>query len=174
MHPDLLNNSLFLRYYRQWQDDPTSVVFASIAGFLLRYGMLDEALKVCREGLKHHPQLISGHLVLAKIHLTRGNFEEAEETVHKILEHHPRHGAALQSLRQIREARQQEEMRLIQSQEGEEIRLPQHWQTVTMARIFMAQGHTDKARQIYEAILRGEPHNEAAAKGLAELRPSSP
>ncbi len=169
MHPDLLNNSLFLRYYRQWQDDPTSVVFASIAGFLLRYGMLDEALKVCREGLKHHPHLISGRLALAKIHLTRGNFEEAEETVHKILEHHPRHGGAVHALRQIREARHQEEMRLVQPKEGEEMELPHHWQTMTMARIFMAQGHRDKARQIYEAILQGEPKNEAARQELATL-----
>lgn len=162
MHPDLLNNSLFLRYYHQWQDDPTSVVFASIADFLLRYGMLDEALKVCREGLKHHPQLISGQLVLAKIHLTRGNFEEAEETVQKIVERQPHHGAALQILYQVREACHRE------------IEIPHHWQTITMARIFMAQGHMDKARQIYEAILQGEPMNEVARQGLAELSPSSP
>ena len=79
MHPELLNNSIFLRYYRQWQDDPSSIVFASIADFFLRYDMIDEAFKVCRMGVKRHPKLVSGRIVMAKIHLRRGNWEEAEE-----------------------------------------------------------------------------------------------
>lgn len=85
MHPELLNNTHFLRYYRQWQDDPNSIVFAPIAEYLLSYGLIDQAFRVCREGLKRHGSLISGRLVMAKIHFKRGNFEEARDELQKIL-----------------------------------------------------------------------------------------
>lgn len=86
MHPELLNNTHFLRYYRQWQDDPNSIVFAPIAEYLLSYGLIDQAFRVCREGLKRHSSLISGRLVMAKIHFKRGNFEEARDELQKILQ----------------------------------------------------------------------------------------
>ena len=159
MHPDLLNNSLFLRYYRQWQDDPTSVVFAPIAEYLLRYGLIDDALKVCREGLRHHPRFVSGRLVLAKVHLTRGNWEEAEEVVQAILEDEPRHDGARSLLVRITEARREEARE-------EDVGV---WRTVTMAQILLAQGHRDRAHRIFESILQGEPHNDAARQGLRAL-----
>jgi hypothetical protein len=49
--------------------------------------------------------------------------------------------------------------------EGKTSRIPS-WETVTMANIYSAQGHFDKAREIYESILSREPANEAAARGL--------
>ncbi|NLD28578.1 MAG: tetratricopeptide repeat protein [Myxococcales bacterium] len=35
-----------------------------------------------------------------------------------------------------------------------------------MANIYSAQGHRDRAREIYEAILKRDPHNDAARRGL--------
>ncbi len=50
----------------------------------------------------------------------------------------------------------------------ERITLPA-WQTVTMAKIYSSQGHDEKARKIYQAILTRDPTNEAARSGLDSL-----
>lgn len=105
MHPDLLNNSLFLRYYRQWQQEPDSIVFAAIADYLLRYQLIDDAFRVCSEGLKRHPALVSGRMVMAKIALAKGNLDQAEEEIRAILKERPTNGAALGILAQIALAR---------------------------------------------------------------------
>ncbi len=74
MHPNLLNNSHFLRYHNQWQENPTSILFAPIAEYLISYDLLDEALKICLAGLVHHPKMVSGRLVLAKIYFRQKNW----------------------------------------------------------------------------------------------------
>ena len=43
------------------------------------------------------------------------------------------------------------------------------WETVTMANIYLAQGHLERARGIYESILLRDPQNEQARRGLEEL-----
>jgi tetratricopeptide (TPR) repeat protein len=177
MHPDLLNNSLFLRYYNQWQKNPDSIVFASIADYLLTYGLIDDAHKVCEEGLKRHPQFTVGRFVMAKIHLKRGNYEEAEEQLRGVLQMNPKNEQAHKLLSKI------DEMRSGQSQEihmeipaqgaspGEtsSAAMPSEWQTITMANIYSAQGHPEKAREIYQSILDRDPQNETALAGLASI-----
>lgn len=183
MHPDLLNNSVFLRYYKQWQDDPSSIVFAPIAEFFLKYGMVDEAQRICHEGLRRHPQLVSGRIVMAKVHLRRGNWEEAEEELRVV-------SAIVPGNEMIQKLR--EEIGLLRSRDHPPAKevppgrafvpladqpLPESppaeagpsWSTVTMAGIYAAQGHAEQARRIYESILRSDPTNEAARQGLAQL-----
>ncbi len=72
MRAELIENPTFLRYYEKWQNDPTSVVFAPISEIFRTNGMIDDAIKIAEEGLKHHPTLISGHLALAKAYLEKG------------------------------------------------------------------------------------------------------
>ena len=181
MHPELLNNSIFLRYYRQWQDDPSSIVFASIADFFLRYDMIDEAFKVCRMGVKRHPKLVSGRIVMAKIHLRRGNWEEAEDELRNVLSVVPSNRQALSLMDEIAGVRESER---VYASESKAVRRPvapsledaaptpelsPSWKTVTMAGIYASQGHFDRARGIYEAILNSDPANEAARRGLETL-----
>lgn len=183
MHPDLLNNAVFLRYYKQWQEDPSSIVFAPIAEFFLKYGMINEAQKICREGLKKQPTLVSGRLAMAKIHLRRGNWEEAEEELRVAFAIMPKNRTAETLLEEIGQMRHQERttakeppsehafMPLAQPPAPEAPRreIGPSWQTVTMAGIYAAQGHVDQARHIYESILESDPANEAAQQGLAAL-----
>ncbi len=172
MHPDLLNNSLFLRYYEQWQKDPASIVFAPIADFFLRYGMVDEAFKICKQGLTHHEDLTSGHIVMAKIHLYRGNIEEAEDAVAKILEKMPANKHGLRLLEEINAAKlgEQTNVERIPIKEIEKkARSPKKWHTVTMANIFAQQGHVDRAKKIFQSILEREPNNQEAKNGLAAI-----
>jgi Tfp pilus assembly protein PilF len=165
MHPDLLNNSLFLRYYSQWQKDPDSIVFASIADYFLRYGMIDSAFKVCKEGLRRHPKLTVGRVVMAKIQLARGNFEEAEEEVRTALQIAPKGQQIEDLMARIDQARKAAEP----ATHSSESPVPSEWQTVTMAQLFAQQGHTDRAREIYYTILEKDPQNEDAHRGLAAI-----
>lgn len=163
MHPDLLNNSLFLRYYGQWQKNPDSIVFASVADYFLRYGLIDNAYKICAEGIRRHPKLTVGRIVMAKIHLARGNLEEAEEELRAVLAVTPKNRQALELMDRIEEKRRGE------VKEPKPSSVPSEWQTVTMARIFADQGHVERAREIYYSILERDPQNEDAHRGLAAI-----
>lgn len=181
MHPELLNNSIFLRYYRQWQDDPSSIVFAPIAEFFLRYSLVDEAFKVCRAGVRRHPNLVSGRIVMAKIHLKRGNWEEAEDELRAVLSVVPSNKTALELMDEVSSLREGERasggfsrarafvpLSEKPAEEAAKDAGPQ-WRTVTMAGIYASQGHMEKARGIYESILISDPNNEAARRGLETL-----
>lgn len=177
MHPELLNNSRFLRYYGQWQDDPSSIVFAPIAEFLLMYGMVDQALKVCREGIRRHPDLVSGRIVMAKIHLKRENWEEAEGELRRVLSIVPHNQTARAMMDGIDAKRIAEgealrggmERTLFPVESIVDHTGDESWQTLTMADIFTKQGHSDKARRIYLSILADDPNNEAARRGIESL-----
>jgi Tfp pilus assembly protein PilF len=176
MHPELLNNSLFLKYYKQWQDDPSSVVFTSIADFFLKYGMLDAAFKVCQEGLKIHPDLVSGRIVMAKIHVTRGNWAEAEGELQKALAISPQNQLAKNMMIEI-DALISKEVDATKSEQNSRLQAVSHddtsWHTLTMADIFAKQGHNEKAKEIYLSVLSRDPDNEAARKGIESLSVAS-
>lgn len=167
MHPELLNNSHFLRYYKQWQDEPNSIVFAPIADYFLSYGMMDEAMKVCSEGVKKHPSFISGRIVMAKIHLKLGDLENARAELEAALSVAPQNKMAKELLSEIKASR--EEKAPEEDSEVRRLAPIASWNTVTMAKIYASQGHFDQAREIYRAILRTDPSNDAANKGLAAL-----
>jgi tetratricopeptide (TPR) repeat protein len=180
MHPELLNNSLFLRYYRQWQEDPASIVFAPIAEYFLLYGMVNEAEAICREGLGKHPQLVSGHVAMAKVHLARERWDDAEALLRQAMAIAPQHPRAQQLLADLA-ARRRAPRGAAQSVPTLAAVLPEGdaadamhdaaWDTITMAGIFAAQGHHDKAREIYRSILARDPDNEAAKRGIERLPP---
>lgn len=186
MHPELLNNTLFLNYYKLWQENPDSIVFAPIAEYFLKYGMIDDAYKICREGLGRHPRLVSGRLVMAKIHIKRGNFEEAEDEIKKVFLIVPGNNTAHVLLEEISHAKSKEddmgeelkrrafeplEPGLIDESVFEEVAeaVPPSWNTVTMAKIFAEQGHHQKARHIVESILVADPTNIAAKAELDKI-----
>lgn len=160
MHPELVNNSLFVRYYNRWLEDPTSIVFASLAEFFLGAGKTDEAVRLCLEGLHHHPEFVSGRLVLAKAFLQKREYQRAKSELRRILEKVPHQEKA------------KELLNLIGAQEQEKV-VPkglQAWQTLTMAKIFVAQGHFDQAKEVYQSILAYDPGNEEARQGLEGLQ----
>lgn len=179
MHPDLLDHPLFLRYYQRWQQDPSSILFAPIAELLLTFDRVDDALRVCREGLRLHPELVTGRIAMAKIHLRRGNWEEAEEELRAALAiapANPKAHALMEEVRSLMESQRagakgpapEEPSR----SPGLEVAPP--WRTVTAANIFASQGHVEHARSIYEAILERDPDNDAARRGLLALPSAAP
>ncbi len=63
--------------------DPNSQIFAALSEALRKKGEFDKAFRICRTGLKIHPECGSAHLVMAKINLDRGLFDWAEIEVNR-------------------------------------------------------------------------------------------
>lgn len=68
----------------RWRKNPKSLVFVPLADAYRKGGMLEEAIEVCNEGLKYHPNNAGAHVVLAKCYydtnkpaLARNEYEEA-------------------------------------------------------------------------------------------------
>ena len=58
-------------------DDPNSQIFAALADAYRKKGDMDQAFKICQNGLKIHPSYASAHIVMAKINLDRGLYDWA-------------------------------------------------------------------------------------------------
>ena len=167
MHPELLNNSVFLRYYNQWRENPDSILFVPLAEYYLHYGEIDQAIQICVAGVKKHPHLVTGRLVLAKAYYQKGSWESAKEQLVFILNFSSNHQEALNWLRKI-ELKQEEGK--VHSQETP--RPVATWETVTMARILEKQGHADQAYAMYQNILNRDPNNQEARERIESLRGS--
>jgi tetratricopeptide (TPR) repeat protein len=69
----------FREYMRRYQEDPTSRVFAPLAESYRRLGRLDEAIDICLEGLKHHPDFPGGRVALARCFFDKRKYNKARE-----------------------------------------------------------------------------------------------
>lgn len=79
----------FKEYLRRFQEDPTSRVFAPLAESYRRIGRLDEAIDICREGIKNHPDFHGGRVALAKCYLDKKMYDEAQGELEKVIQHSP-------------------------------------------------------------------------------------
>ncbi len=61
------------------EDNPQSQIFAALADVLRKKGELDQAFRVCRQGLRLHPDYGAGRLVMAKINFDRKMYDWAEK-----------------------------------------------------------------------------------------------
>lgn len=77
------------RYLRIYQENPDSRVFAPLADLYRRLGRLDEAEKICREGIRRHPYYAGGRVALAHIQLDMAHFEEALEEINAVVTYYP-------------------------------------------------------------------------------------
>jgi predicted regulator of Ras-like GTPase activity (Roadblock/LC7/MglB family) len=60
------------------KENPQSQIFAALADALRKKGELDAAFKVCRQGLRMHPNYGGGRLVMARICFDRRMYDWAE------------------------------------------------------------------------------------------------
>jgi tetratricopeptide (TPR) repeat protein len=77
------------RYLRIYQENPDSRVFAPLADLYRRLGRLDEAEKICREGIRRHPYYAGGRVALAHIQLDMAHFDEALEEINSVVTYYP-------------------------------------------------------------------------------------
>lgn len=64
-----------------YQKNPRSRVFAPLAESYRKLGLLDEAYKVLKNGLKHHPDYSLGHLVLASCYYDQQKYQLVYDTL---------------------------------------------------------------------------------------------
>lgn len=65
------------------KENTKSQVFASLADALRAKGDLDQAFRVCRQGLRIHPDYGLGHLVMAKVNFERKMYDWAEQELNE-------------------------------------------------------------------------------------------
>lgn len=96
-----VNHEFIARYQELYEKDPTSKVFAPLAEAYRKMGLLEEALKTCAAGVKHHPDFPSGQVALAKILVDLGRPTEAIEHLQRATELSPENILAHSLLAQL-------------------------------------------------------------------------
>jgi Flp pilus assembly protein TadD len=74
---------------RRIQADPASVAFLHLAEAHRRSGALEEAVRVCRHGLDHHPGYQSARVTLGRTLVALGRTAEAAVEFRRVLETAP-------------------------------------------------------------------------------------
>ena len=74
-----------------FSEDFSSSLYAILANEYLQNKELDRAHTVCKIGLEHHPDDITGQFILAKTYLLKNNVSEAKSLLNKILMKFPLH-----------------------------------------------------------------------------------
>ncbi len=69
--------------------NPDSLVFVQLADGYRKKGDLEAAIGACRTGLARHPHLLSGLLMLGRIHAARREYPEAVEALKKVVQREP-------------------------------------------------------------------------------------
>lgn len=101
MHPELLNNPTFLRYFDMWQRDTKSLVFAPLADFFCQHKLYADARKVCEAGVKHNPNSVLAHYSLAKAYICTREWHSARHEAQWVLGRVAGHQGALNVLHQV-------------------------------------------------------------------------
>lgn len=90
---------------RRVQRDPASLAFAQLAEECRRAGLHQEAIRVCRTGLAHHPDYLSAHVTLGRALLALGHLDQANAELAGVLRAAPENLAALRGLAEVHHRR---------------------------------------------------------------------
>lgn len=85
--------------------DPHSLAFAQLADAYRKQGRLEEAVRLCQEGLSHQANYASAYMVLGRAQRAKGELLAAREAFQWVLQLDPESVQALKFLGQIAEAR---------------------------------------------------------------------
>lgn len=88
MVPRRNQSALLAKYHQLYQKNPRSKVFAPLAESYRKLGMLDDALKILREGLKSHPTYPLGYIVLAHCYFDQQKYEICYNTLRPLVSNH--------------------------------------------------------------------------------------
>ncbi len=74
--------------------NPDSMLFARLADFYIGMDRVDDAIRLCEDGIKKHPYYATGHFVLGKSYLANKMYEQAEKEFKRVLLFDPKFLAA--------------------------------------------------------------------------------
>lgn len=156
--------------------------FATLGRILGQMGRIDEAMSAFARALSIDRQSQSALTGLARLHLARGEREQARRILQEAAEFHPDDEmiesmlVALDLPRPWIATPVEPEPKIVTAGTSTEEEPPagpaggEPIPTATLAEIYAKQGLTDQAVRVYEEILRLEPGNLPAIRRLAELR----
>lgn len=76
---------MLAKYFSMYKKNPRSKVFAPLAESFRKLGMLDDAYKILKDGIRHHPNYTLGYIVLAHCYFDQGKFELTYNTLRPIV-----------------------------------------------------------------------------------------
>ncbi len=86
---------------RRVQRNPASISFAVLAEEYRRAGRFEEAIAICKAGLRRHPAYLSAHVTLGRSLLETGRYDEARAELEHVLRAAPENLAAIRALAEI-------------------------------------------------------------------------
>ena len=86
---------------RRVEKDPASIIFAQLAEEHRRAGEYEDAIRVCRQGLVHHPDYLSARVTLGRALLETAQFEDARNELEQVVRVAPDNLAALRALADV-------------------------------------------------------------------------
>ena len=78
-------NPQIYHYLKRYQEEPTSRVFAPLAEAYRKAGLLDDAIDICRDGLRIHPHFIGGRVALARALFDKGEYGEVVKELEPVV-----------------------------------------------------------------------------------------
>jgi len=85
----------------RYNENPKGRNFAPLADAYRKARQLDEAIALCHEGLQHHPDYVSAHIVLGRCLIDKKDDVAAETSFRRVLELDPENIIALKMLSDI-------------------------------------------------------------------------
>jgi tetratricopeptide (TPR) repeat protein len=79
------HSALLAKYFIMYKKNPRSRVFAPLAEAYRKLGMLEDAYKILKDGIRHHPTYTLGYVVLAHCYYDEGKFELTYNTLRPII-----------------------------------------------------------------------------------------
>ena len=169
------------RFLREALDqNPASLAFVGLADLRLREGKAEEAVRLCRDGLAHHPNHSTGHLLLALALEKTGAEEEAVRELRTVIDLDPGNRIAAGRLAEAERRRSRRENRAKRDRTEEEGGPPPEkpegngeeiaFFTFSMAEVFEQQGFFEKALLIYDRVLRLQPDRGDVRERIERLK----
>lgn len=78
-------SAVLAKYFTMYKKNPRSKVFAPLAESFRKMGMLDDAYKILKDGIRNHPTYTLGYIVLAHCYFDQGKFELTYNTLRPIV-----------------------------------------------------------------------------------------
>ncbi len=104
----MLDSARIEELRRRVEADPASLAFAQLAEEFRRAGALQEAVRVCREGLAQHPGYVSARVTLGRALFELEQYDEAQTELEAVLLTAPDNLIALRSIADIQQRRHDE------------------------------------------------------------------
>jgi tetratricopeptide (TPR) repeat protein len=78
-------SAVLAKYFTMYKKNPRSKVFAPLAESFRKLGMLDDAYKILKDGIRNHPNYALGYIVLAHCYFDQEKFELTYNTLRPIV-----------------------------------------------------------------------------------------